>query len=216
MAATRACWPRPAVLPSAYYSETSGLYADGAGPQAWAILGVVASGETAPAAAIEHLRNLAQSNGGWEWGPGWGTDTNTTALALQALIASGEALTSTTITQGVAYLKAAQNDDGGFPYSPDSPWSTASDANSTAYVIQALRAASEDLTGPAWSKGANNPLSFLLSLQLANGSFAWLPGGAGNQLATQQAVPALLGRTFPLRVTQPTWCPALYLPTTGR
>lgn len=216
MVATDACWPRPAVHPSSYYSPTSGIYAEGAGPQAWAILGTVALSQTVPSEAIQYLKSLAQPNGGWEWGPGWGTDTNSTALALQALIAVGEPATSAVITQGLAYLQTAQNADGGFPYDPVSPWGTASDANSTAYVIQALRAAGEDPTGPAWSKGANNPVTFLLGLQLADGSFAWQAGQGSNQLATQQAIPALLGRPFPLRVSEPLWCPARYLPLVHR
>lgn len=216
MIANKVCWPGAAVQPGAYYSETSGIYAVGAGPQAWAILGTIALSQTVPTAAIEYLKGLAQLDGGWEWGPGWGTDTNSTALALQALIAAGEPLTSLLVTQGVAYLNAAQNNDGGFPYSPTSLWETDSDANSTAYVLQALRAAGEDPAGPRWSKGANNPITFLLSLQLPDGSFEWQPGQGSSQLATQQAVTALLGRPFPLRVDRPEQCPAIYLPIAGR
>lgn len=214
--ATETCWPHNTVRPSAYYSETSGIYAIGAGPQAWAILGTKAVSETVPAKAIEYLKGLAQSNGGWEWGPGWGTDTNSTALALQALLAVGEPKTSGIITQGLAYLRSAQNADGGFPYDPASPYGTASDANSTAYVIQGLRATGEDPTSAAWSKGANTPVSFLLSLQLPDGSFEWQKGNGANQLATQQAVPALLGRPFPLGAAQPEACPTLYLPIIHR
>jgi hypothetical protein len=216
MAATGTCWPRPAVHPDAYYSPTSGIYAEGAGPQAWAILGAAALSQTVPTEALQYLKSLAQPNGGWEWGPGWGTDTNTTALALQALIATGEPVTSAVVTQGLAYLKTAQNADGGFPYDPVSPWGTSSDANSTAYVLQALRAAGEDPASPAWSQGANNPITFLLGLQLADGSLEWKAGNGSNQLATQQAVVALLGRPFPLRVAQAMWCPALYLPSVSR
>jgi hypothetical protein len=216
MAATDTCWPRPAVHPSAYYSVTSGIYAEGAGPQAWAILGTIAVSETVPAEAVQYLKGLTQPNGGWEWGPGWGTDTNATALALQALIAFGEPATSAVITQGVAYLKTAQNADGGFPYDPVSPWGTDSDANSTAYVLQALRAAGEDPVGPSWSKGVNNPVTFLLTMQLADGSFEWKAGNGSNQLATQQAGVALLGRPFPLNVAEPRWCPAQYLPLVNR
>jgi hypothetical protein len=221
MAATDICWPRLAVQPNAYYSPTSGIYVEGAGPQSWAILGVVASttaalSQTVPPAAIQYLKGLAQPNGGWEWGPGWGTDTNATALALQALLALGEPAASAIITQGVAYLKTAQNADGGFPYDPVSPWGTDSDTNSTAYVLQALRAAGEDPTGPAWSKGANTPVAFLLARQLADGSFEWKAGNGSNQLATQQASVALLGRPFPLSVAESRWCPAQYLPLVSR
>lgn len=214
--ATRACWPRNAVLPTAYYNGTSGAYATGAGPQSWAILGTAALSETVPANALQYLKSLAQPDGGWEWEKGWGTDTNTTALALQALIANGEPLGSTWITQGLAYLNAAQNADGGFPYDPNSQWGTDSDANSTAYVLQALRAARQEPAGGAWGEGQNNPIGFLLSLQLTDGSFEWQKGAGANLAATQQALAALLGRSFPLRVAAADWCRASYLPVVGR
>lgn len=51
-----------------------------------------------PADAVSYLKSLAQPSGGWEWGPGWGADTNATALALQALLATGELRASTVIT----------------------------------------------------------------------------------------------------------------------
>jgi hypothetical protein len=216
MSAAQTCWPHSSLRPGAYYDAASGAYATGAGPQAWAILGTVALTESVPAQAIDYLKSLIQPNGGWEWGPGWGADTNATALALQALIAAGEPLASAEITQGLAYLKAAQNADGGFPYSPEPPGSSASDANSTAYVMQALRAAEEDPSGPAWSMGSSNPITFLLSLQLPDGSFEWKQGQGSNQLATQQAAVALLGNAFPLRMAQATQCPTRFLPIVHR
>ena len=74
----------------------------------------------------------------------------------------------------------------------------------------------QDPTGSTWSKGSNNPISFLLSLQLPDGSFEWQQGQGSNQVATQQAIVALLGRPFPLRVAPATWCPASYLPIVTR
>jgi hypothetical protein len=216
MIATEACWPHATVSPGAFYNPTSGVYAAGAGPQAFAILGVVATGETVPANATQYLKSLVQSDGGWGWSGGLSTDTNATALALQALIAAGEPLTSPIITQGLAYLRSAQNDDGGFPYAPDPTSSPASDANSTAYVVQAIRAAGQDPNGAEWSKGSDNPISFLLSLQLPDGSFEWKQGSGSNALATYQAVVALLGRPFPLKTTPITWCPTYYLPVVSR
>jgi hypothetical protein len=214
--ATDLCWPRNAMRPSAYYSETSGTYAVDAGRQTWAILGTAALSETVPAQAVQYLKSLAQPNGGWEWQPGFGTDTNTTALALQALIATGEPRTSTVVTQGLAYLRSAQNADGGFTYDPNSPWGTDSDSNSTTYALQALLATGQDPASVEWSKGQNNPINFLLSLQLPDGSFEYQKGLGADQLSTRQAVVALLGRTFPLRVAQPRWCDASYLPVVSR
>jgi hypothetical protein len=216
LAATGACWPGDAVRPSAAYDAASGAYAFGAGPDAWAMLGAIALGETVPAKALEHLENLALQDGGWEWSPGWGADTNSTALALQALIAAGAPPGSPAVAQGLAYLHSAQNADGGFPYAPGSSWGAASDANSTAYVVQALRATGQDPAGDEWSQGQTNPIAFLLSLQLPDGSFEWQMGAGANLLATQQATVALLGRTFPIRVAQPEPCPARFLPAVSR
>lgn len=210
------CWTHNTRQPAHYYNASTGAYSNEAGPHAWAMLGTRALSQTVPAAAVQYLKNLQQANGGWEWSSGWGTDTNTTALAIQALIASGEAVTSTNVLNALAYLKSAQNDDGGFPYDPNSPWGTDSDANSTAYVIQAILAANQDPTLAAWQKNGNDPYKFLLARQLADGSFEWQSGTGSNQLATVQAIVALLGRPFPLRVAALNACPVQFLPFVAR
>ncbi len=87
----------------------------------------------------------ALPGGGWEWAPGWGADTNATALAVQALLAGGQPVTSTVIVNALGYLKGAQNGDGGFAYSVAGATPGTSDANSTAYVVQALTAAGENV-----------------------------------------------------------------------
>jgi Squalene-hopene cyclase C-terminal domain len=216
MVATGACWPRMTTPPGGYYDAASGAYATGAGPQAWAMLGAAALGENVPPKAMQYLEGLAQPDGGWEWGPGWGTDTNTAALALQALLATGEPPASAPVAQGLAYLKAAQNADGGFPYAPGSLAGAASDANSTAYVVQALRSAGEDPAGPDWNKGQADPIRFLLSLQRPNGAFEWQKGTGASPLATQQALVALLGRSFPLRTGTIETCASRFVPVVSR
>ncbi|MEW5719951.1 MAG: prenyltransferase/squalene oxidase repeat-containing protein [Chloroflexota bacterium] len=216
MGAYAPCWTYNTRQPAYYYDAGTGAYSTEAGPHAWAMLGTVALSETVPAQAVQYLKNLQQSNGGWEWSPTWGTDTNTTALALQALVATGESVSSAAITNGLAYLKSTQNADGGFPYDPASPWGNASDADSTAYVIQAILAAGQDPTASAWQMGGNDPYSFLLSLQLADGSFEWQSGSGSNQLATVQSVVALLGRPFPLRVARVDSCLVYHFPIIRR
>jgi hypothetical protein len=186
-----------------YYSPTTGSFDDFDINQAWAMLGWRAASQTVPTSASHHLVAGAMANGGWEWSPGFGSDTNTTALAIQALVAGGECITSPNIANGLAYLKSAQNNDGGFPYDPQSIWGTDSDTNSTAWVVQALLAVGEDPTSAEWTVNSNNPISYLLSMQLADGSFEWQTGLGSNLLSTQQAVVPLLGRSFPLNVASP-------------
>lgn len=110
----------------------------------------------------------------------------------------------------LAFLDGAQNADGGFPYAPgpEAP----SDANSTGYVVQALIAAGEDPLGARWTVSGATPIDYLLTLQLPDGSFEWQPGTGANQLATQQVIPALLGRAHPALSAPLQVCPAVYLP----
>jgi hypothetical protein len=214
LAATAGCWPVGAKKPLDYYQATTGAFSSGSGHQAWGMMGTRALNQAIPALAGQKLRSLAQSNGGWEWFPGWGTDTNSTALAIQALLAAGELPGSPPISQGLAYLDQAQNGDGGFPYDPDSPFVTSSDTNSTAYVVQALLAAGEVVTGTRWTvAGGQTPLSYLLSRQLADGGFEWQAGqGQSNTIATWQVIPALLGQPFPLQARPVAACFGVHLP----
>jgi hypothetical protein len=223
LAGSDGCWPRAALEPTSYYHPGTGAYSSthpfdsGIGVHAWGVLGTAALSQAVPAQAVQFLKAAQQPGGGWEWDVGWGEDTNSTALAIQALAAAGEPVGSLTILSGLDYLDAAQNDDGGFPYSPTSPWGTDSDANSTSYVVQALLAVGQSPAGARWITYTHgitptNPISYLLSVQLADGSFEWQAGAGSNESATRQAIPALLGRPFPLQATDLASCPARYLP----
>jgi hypothetical protein len=210
LSAGELCLPVGALTAQDFYSPTLGAYTEQSGPNSWAILGAVAVHESVPVTAVNTLRASAQADGAWEWAPGWGTDTNSTALAIQALIATGDSISSTSVVNGLAYLASAQNTDGGFPYAPGPNGD--SDANSTAYVVQAIIAAGQDPNGPTWTISNSTPISYLLSLQLADGSFEWQPGTGANQLATVQVIPALLGRANPIALRDLVACPAVRLP----
>lgn len=210
VAGADSCMPLGAVTPSGQYSSTLGTYSVQNGSNTWSILGSAAISETIPVTALNTLRDSQLANGGWEWAPGWEADTNTTSLAIQALIATGDSISSTAVISGLAFLESVQNEDGGFPY--DANPESNSDTNSTAYVVQALAAAQEDAMGARWSISGTTPIDYLLSMQLEDGSFEWQPGNGGDQFATRQAVPALLGRSFPLKVQVPDACPGIHLP----
>lgn len=220
MLGSQGCWPANAKQPVDFYNEESGEFAAGAGTQSWGILGTHALSQTIPVHALQRLKAMALPGGAWEWESGWMSDTNSTSLAIQALIAAGEAPTSSYVTRGLAYLKSAQNTDGGFPYDPASPWpgGTNSDANSTSYAIQAIRAAGQDPITGTWVIGQQNtPISFLLNHQLSDGSFEWQTGYGSNSLATQQAISALLGHPLPYVRQTLADCSVAYLPVvTGR
>ncbi len=190
-----ACWPSSAPHPAAFYNASSGMYANGAGPQSWAILGSLALRDSVPPQAITVLEGMVQGDGGWEWQPGFGSDTNTTALVVQALMAAGENPSSALIVNALAYLKNLQQDDGGMFYD-NSIYTTASDADSSAYSAMAILSAGGDPTASGWTKNGNTPDSYLLGLQLSNGSFQWQNGYGANLMATSQTIPALLGDNY--------------------
>jgi hypothetical protein len=204
-AAADACRPARTVKPSSYYSETLDAYSADAGFNAWGILGAAALGEAIPADAVTTLLDQQDAASGWEWQAGFGADTNTTAVAIQALIAAGQPVSATAIVDALAFLKTAQVASGGFVYDPKTP-DYGADANSTAYVIQALLAAGEDPNGAAWAVDGLTPIRFLIGLQLADGSFEWQPNTGSNLMATAQAVPALLGQAYPVTVRDLEFC----------
>ena len=96
---------------------------------------------------------------------GGGSDVDDTGSALQALVASG-GTGSRAIKRAVSYMRAQQNDDGGFGQLAGSR----SNAQSTAWAVQGLVAAGQD---PARFGRGRSPLAYLRSLQLADGSFRY-------------------------------------------
>lgn len=150
-----------------------------------AMIGLACTGTPVPNRPILALRNSQLADGGW--GFGGASDPDTTAIALQALVAADIPRSDDDAVEAVAYLKATQAADGGWGFDP-----AASNASSTAFVVQALIAAGEDPSSAAYAKVGGTPIDFLLGQQQADGS---LPGFDA-AFATNQAVPALAGRTF--------------------
>jgi hypothetical protein len=176
------------------YHDGRGAYGTTTLSQVWAVLGLLAAGQTLPRGATSVLISAQQADGGWEGAPGWGTDSNTTALVLQALVAAGVKTDHQAISRGLSYLAAQQSPTGGFTYSAQ--WGMTADANSTAYVLQALIALGQNPDSPKWRKDGSSAIDDLLRLQLPNGAFEWQPTQGANLLATAQAIPALLGKVI--------------------
>ena len=167
-----------------------------------AVLALKSAERPVPAAAVDLIKAAQQTGGGWAWDGSTATaaDTNTTALAVQALAAAGEAPTGKAIAQALSYYQGIQNDDGGWPYQSPSSFGTATDANSTAVTIQAILAAGQDPSGAEWTTATGQtPVAVLEALQNPSGAFAWQATARDdNLLATVQALPALAGKPFPL------------------
>ncbi|MBF8257613.1 MAG: Prenyltransferase and squalene oxidase repeat domain protein [Anaerolineales bacterium] len=153
------------------FNSSTGFYGGGPYDSALAILALSQATGGVPPGAIEGLLRARQPDGSYAFDgvmtPGSG-DSNTTALAVQALLIAGS---------GEETL-----------HQKPSLFGEATDSNSTALVIQALLAGGQDLG--QWG----NPEASLLSLQQPSGALAFNEDTPGdNALATLQAIPALAG-----------------------
>ncbi len=179
------------------YDETTGQYGGDVATHAYALIALPASGQELKTEVVDALKRLQLDDGGWSYDgtAETGSDTNTTALAVQALAAAGGQADA--ISKAVDYYRTQQNDDGGFPYSQASEFGTDSDANSTAVSIQALVAAGETLDD--WAHNGATPLQRLAAFQNDSGAFRYNDTQPeDNPYATYQAVFALAQETLPL------------------
>ncbi len=189
----------------ATYDSTTHAYGDAQTyTQSLAILALTAAadaGHPLPAAAVTELIAVQDSDGSWDFqgvkDAAGGGDTNSTAIALEALVAAGTPTSDASISAALAYLHGQQLSDGGFPYNDAFP-PAFSDPDSDATVIQGLIAAGEDPGGPTWTKGGHTALTNLLTFQSsANGGFTY-PGNPAPDAFTTSQVPAGLARVpFP-------------------
>jgi hypothetical protein len=176
-------------------NSSTHIYGGGMFDHALALLAFANAGQPLPAAAVTALADGQADDGAWSFTgdttPGAG-DTNTTAMAAQALIAGGR---RGPVAKALEYFRQVQNADGGFTYQKPSQFGEDTDANSTALVIQALLAAGEDLD--SWQVDGDSPLDALLALQRPSGAFSFnAPQADDSILATLQALPALNGVTY--------------------
>ena len=210
--------------------QPSGLFGvqdptfDGAYRQGLALSALAAAGVTSHAQlATAETWLLAQqctANGGWSTDVALnpctgdpnafaGADTNTTAVAVQGLVAQG-ALDPTAKAGALSYLSATQDTDGGWGYYANPvtiPGPT--DPDSTALVVQALVALGVSPTTSPFVQLTGDPVSALASFQLGTGTdsggFEFSPGGGADITATVQAVPAMAGVTNPFQATAGYW-----------
>ncbi|HOT90342.1 MAG TPA: terpene cyclase/mutase family protein [Anaerolineae bacterium] len=173
--------------------KATGRFGDSLYAHAYAMLALHNAGAPVPQSAVTLLKTQIADDGAWSLfgGPTAGlADTNTTALAMQALLAVGE---RDAASGALPYLQRMQNTDGGFPYQKPSAWGTDTDANSTAVVLQALYALGEPLGN--WAGSGTDPLGALLALwDAASGGYYWQAAVPfANIMATAQAVQAVEG-----------------------
>jgi hypothetical protein len=99
----------------------------------FAVLALASAQRPVPAASVDYIKDAQQEGGAWAWDGSADTaaDTNSTAFAVQALIAAGEATDSDAVSNALTYYKGIQNANGGWPYQSPSDFGTDTDANSS-------------------------------------------------------------------------------------
>jgi energy-coupling factor transport system substrate-specific component len=154
---------------------------------AFGILALRAASQGDVAKSADWLREAQNSNGGWGFAPGRGSDADSTGAAMQALAVAGGS--SSALSNGVRYLAQTQKGDGG--------WTLAGgvvNSQSTAWAIQGLVAAHG--SGSAISKG----LSYLARRQAGDGHYAYSAGSDQTPVwVTAQALSAVARKPLPLR-----------------
>ena len=185
------------------YDGTTGEYGDGeAFTQALAIQGLVAAGQPVPPAAVTFLVNAQDSDGGWDYEDVKDdttnlydtSDTNSTAMVLMALDATGD---HSCDTGALTWLAGQQDSDGGFPYQPGA----GSDSDSTALVVQAVIATGGDPFAAPWTVDGVTPLAYLEDTQDTDGGFPYQAGDGSDPFTTSEVPPALLLQTYPIHAT---------------
>ena|GEM_PF-548052 len=161
-----------------------------------AVLALASQEVTVPDIAIDAIVSAQTPEGSWGFNgdaiPDTG-DSNSTAIAVQALVAVGG--DQEAIGRGLEYLRSLQNAESGTiaydSFLVDDP---GGDTNSTALTIQAFIAAGVDPS----TLEHGDPVTGLLAYQNESGAFQFQPSFPDDSLiATAQAIPALLLKAFP-------------------
>jgi prenyltransferase beta subunit len=161
----------------------------------WAIIALISAGKDPNSSLIQStvsfIKNHQNSDGGWSWHSNE-SDVDDTAAAIIALRAVGEDIESSRITNAINYLKNQLDSNGGFEFMGEA--NSASDS----WAIMALVSSNINPTDSDWIKNGSSPVDHLLNLQNSNGSFSYKAGENGNAWWTAYAIPALLGKPYPI------------------
>ena len=166
---------------------------------AFAVMALRAAGRSTGSDAVRdgvtYLLGEQNGDGGFNFGgKGGPSGIDDTASVLQALAAGGKRR-SAAFRRGVRWLVRRQGPDGGFPLAPGQ----ASNAQSTAFAVQALVAAGRN---PARVRrgGSRSPIAYLRSLQSSDGSIRYSRTSRQTPVwVTAQALAALARKPLPVR-----------------
>ncbi|HLI31860.1 MAG TPA: prenyltransferase/squalene oxidase repeat-containing protein [Solirubrobacteraceae bacterium] len=169
---------------------------------AFAILALRAAGIAQESPAIQRLARWLEgqqgSDGGFSYGArsaggGARSDADDTGAVLEALAAAG-VRSGPIVAHAIAYLRALQGGDGGFPQEAGGE----ANSQSTAWALQGLDAVGVQ-GGSLARAGGRSALSYLLSLQEPDGAFRYSRESSQTPVwVTAEVLPALASRPLPI------------------
>jgi energy-coupling factor transport system substrate-specific component len=175
-----------------------GSFGDQVNTTAFAIFALRAAGMAAGAPVIGRagrwLARQQNADGGFSFAQrGAGSDSDDTAAAVQGVVDS-LGRTDGAVARAIGYLRRQQNPDGGWSLSPGAT----SDAQSTAWTIQALDAAGLHPSGVRRA-GGRSAVGFLQTLVGPDGSVHYSRTSSQTPVwVTAQALTALAAAPFPI------------------
>lgn len=172
-----------------------------------------AAGQTVPASTVSHIRAAQKADGSWDYlgdPSGTGSDVDTTAQAVTALVAAGFNETDPDVHAGLGFLAEMQSATGAWPaYGTDDP-------NATAMATMAVSGAGFDPRSSCWrdlfapTRAGDpyvSPTAWLAGQQDADGHIISPNDGWGvNTFATSQAIQALRRQWMPATAIAPRPC----------
>ena len=168
-------------------NDETGIYGSGLYDHAYAMMVLSATDQEIPANALDALTATQAENGGWAFDGSTdaaNADSNTTAMLVQALVASGN-VDHETMAPALEFLASTVTADGA-AYAPGSD----ADSNSTAMVLQAMIATGGETTGLQTS---------LATFQTDSGSFFYQAADPSDNLfSAVQSIPAAAGYALPI------------------
>ena len=139
---------------------------------------------------VSYLLSKQLEDGGFAFS-GRYAEPDTTSIVISALTPYSQTIdgVQAAIEKAVAKLSQMMGEDGSYKSYG------AVNSESTAQVLTALSVAHISVEDSRFQKENGNPLTALLTFQLADGSFCHIKDGGSNRMATQQAAYALVAYT---------------------
>lgn len=177
---------------------SDGHIGDSISEHIWGVIALKAANESLPSGSLAWLKSVQNTDGGFSFSAGSGSDPDDTGSALQAMIISGAAPDDASVDRAVKYLAYCQADDGGFKWNADF-----SNTASTAWAIQGIAASGRDAGSSDWqTSSGKTPIQYLMDSQQPDGHIKYTSTSDSKPAwMTAESIPALMKRPYPLNYT---------------